>query len=560
MKKILTVLLLVLPVILICLPIPEFDAYLREITKQTAKWQGTQTPNDDSREFEIGDTQTYWNWDLTVMPPDWIQTPATCRAVGEYCYVFVADDQWNINMDQSDVDIILNYLENETMNSTEYGAIEMDINMFGPIPDEIDNDPKVIVFYSELGTYAGTTMHGYFSSFNQITEQQAQQLGAHSNECEMIYMTCNPVNPIEPILISVLPHELQHLIHWGQDIDEETWLNEGCSELAMVYFGLPDPISGFPSQPDNQLNIWNQEWADYVKVMLFFTYLEEQFDTEENNLIMDIVADPTNGLQSVINQLIDNGFAIPFESVFINWTIANFIDDPDLDQGQYGYEGLDLPSFSTAGSHTAFPVSAAGSVQSWAADYIRVFPNGENIQHDITVNKDNQSIGLIKKLNDVEEFEVSGFNFANNWSGNIPVEWDDLYFYVVYVYANHSGSLLEYSYNLEEGVSVEEELVLPEMSLSNYPNPFNPTTEIRFQISDYESNESAEIEIYNLKGQKIKEFAPSLCHPEFIEGQGEMKVTWHGTDDSGKPVSSGVYFYKLKVGKTEMTKKMLLMK
>ncbi|RLC52058.1 MAG: hypothetical protein DRI23_03755, partial [Candidatus Cloacimonadota bacterium] len=141
MKKILTILFLVLPVILICLPIPEFDAFHKQITLQTAKWQGTHSPQEDSREYEVGDTQTYWSWDLSIMPPTWIQTPATCRAVGEHCYVFVADDQWNINMDQSDVDIVFNYLENETMNSTDYGAIEMDINLFGPIPDEIDNDP-----------------------------------------------------------------------------------------------------------------------------------------------------------------------------------------------------------------------------------------------------------------------------------------------------------------------------------------------------------------------------------------------------------------------------------
>ena len=554
MKKTIICLFLLITFILGAVPIPEFDAFHRQISRQTAQWQGTQIPKEDSRDYVVGDTQIYWSWDFSVMPPLWILTPATCRAVGEHCYVFVADDQWNMNMDQSDVDIVLNYLENETMNTTEYGVIEMDVNLFGPIPDEIDNDPKIIVFYSELGSFMGTSFDGYFSAYNQVTEAQAQQMNppGHSNECEMIYMTCSPLNPTEPIRISVLAHELQHMIHWGADVNEETWLDEGCAELAMVYFGLPDPIVNFPSNPDNQLNVWNQEFADYVKVMLFFTYLEEQFDTEENNLILDIVADPTNGLSSIINQLIDNGFTIPFESVFLNWTIANFIDDTNLEQGQYGYELLELPNFSISGSHTAFPVSAAGTVQPWATDYIRIFPNGMNIEHDIIVNNANQSIGIIKKFHDVDEYEVENFNFNGAWTGYIPPEWDDLYYYIVYVYANHSNTSINYSYNLEEIVSAGNELPESGISLSNYPNPFNPSTTISFNLPENQLG-NAELTIFNLKGQQIKTI------PVILSGV-EGAVTWNGTDQNNKPVSSGVYLYKLKSGNCEVSKKMVLVK
>ena len=104
---------------------------------------------------------------------------------------------------------------------------------------------------------------------------------------------------------------------------------------------------------------------------------------------------------------------------------------------------------------------------------------------------------------------------------------------------------------------------------ANYPNPFNPTTTISFNVSN-EQNERIELVIYNLKGQRIKTFFPSLCHPEpfdklrtgSVEGRGEMKysVVWNGTDDNGHPVSSGIYFYKLKAGDFEKIRKMLLMK
>ncbi len=91
--------------------------------------------------------------------------------------------------------------------------------------------------------------------------------------------------------------------------------------------------------------------------------------------------------------------------------------------------------------------------------------------------------------------------------------------------------------------------------LNNYPNPFNPTTTISFSLTT-EYNENFEIVIYNLKGQKIKTIE---CHAEPVEVR--HSIIWNGTDDNNKPVSSGVYFYKLKAGKDfSQTKRMLLLK
>ena len=107
----------------------------------------------------------------------------------------------------------------------------------------------------------------------------------------------------------------------------------------------------------------------------------------------------------------------------------------------------------------------------------------------------------------------------------------------------------------------EDQIHIANIKLWNYPNPFNPATEIRFQTSDFVKNEATEIEIYNLKGQIVKTI-PVILSPStqlrtaLVEGS----VWWNGTDNNDKPVSSGVYFYKLKVGTTEITKKMLLTK
>ncbi len=88
-------------------------------------------------------------------------------------------------------------------------------------------------------------------------------------------------------------------------------------------------------------------------------------------------------------------------------------------------------------------------------------------------------------------------------------------------------------------------------SLSNYPNPFNPQTEIKFSLAE---EGRAELSIYNLKGQKVRTLVNDHIN------QGEHSIVWNGKDSNNNDVSSGVYFYKLKTEKHSETSKMLLLK
>ncbi|MCK4655287.1 MAG: T9SS type A sorting domain-containing protein, partial [Candidatus Cloacimonetes bacterium] len=108
--------------------------------------------------------------------------------------------------------------------------------------------------------------------------------------------------------------------------------------------------------------------------------------------------------------------------------------------------------------------------------------------------------------------------------------------------------------SLPELVETEEnEIVKPIYSLNIYPNPFNPTTTIKFTTENTEKN--TELIIYNIKGQKVKRL--KIGNSELKVGQ----IVWNGTDDSGKYVSSGVYFCRLKVNdKSKIVKKMVLVK
>ncbi|MDP8267960.1 MAG: C25 family cysteine peptidase [Candidatus Tenebribacter davisii] len=85
----------------------------------------------------------------------------------------------------------------------------------------------------------------------------------------------------------------------------------------------------------------------------------------------------------------------------------------------------------------------------------------------------------------------------------------------------------------------------------NYPNPFNPVTNISFSMNE---PGNISINIYNMKGQLVKtlinEYLDAAYH----------NVVWNGKDNSSKSVSSGIYFYKMRTGNYTATKKMILMK
>ncbi len=89
------------------------------------------------------------------------------------------------------------------------------------------------------------------------------------------------------------------------------------------------------------------------------------------------------------------------------------------------------------------------------------------------------------------------------------------------------------------------------ITATNYPNPFNPSTTIAFSLP---KAGIATVEIYNLKGQKVR----SLLHAKLSSG--EHKAVWDGTNDDGKTVSSGIYFYRVCCNKQTCTGKMILAK
>jgi hypothetical protein len=101
--------------------------------------------------------------------------------------------------------------------------------------------------------------------------------------------------------------------------------------------------------------------------------------------------------------------------------------------------------------------------------------------------------------------------FWNPWVVHMtPVEWEEV----------------------EDGAELPKEFGLRQ----NYPNPFNPATVIEYALPKVSE---VKIQIYNILGQKVRDLVDERQEP------GYKTIPWDGTDDSGKEVSSGIYFYRM---------------
>ena len=133
----------------------------------------------------------------------------------------------------------------------------------------------------------------------------------------------------------------------------------------------------------------------------------------------------------------------------------------------------------------------------------------------------------------------------------VTISEDDYVYAISYEPINHIYRSIQPTTGIDD-FSIQK---IADFKLSNYPNPFNPVTTISYELPV--NVENPVIEIFNIKGEKVKVFT----FPNRGLGTSEYSVVWNGVDKSGKSVSSGIYFYKLSInGKTEAVKKCLLLK
>ncbi len=242
----------------------------------------------------------------------------------------------------------------------------------------IDGDPRLYILYAEG---LGGSVAGYYSS----TDEYSRLAHQYSNEKEMFYLNAAIIALDDPSLPGTLAHEFQHMVHWANDSNEETWMNEGASVLAELLTGHnPGGFDFvFAVDPDVQLNAWSESGGGpesiphYGAAFLFLDYFLERFGESATRAL---VAHPANGLaamDAVLQQLgaVDtlSGNPITTDAVFADWVIANYLGDTSLADGRFGYSKYAAaPRVMPTANFGCTAPPGEMSVHQYAADYITI--------------------------------------------------------------------------------------------------------------------------------------------------------------------------------------------
>ncbi len=307
--------------------------------------------NPQPTSYAAGRKDTFWLIDLQDL--EVYQRSFELKLVTPHAYWYVADSQ----------SIRLADLQRSAavFEETIYPRIT---SAFGHewIPG-VDNDPHLNVLNGVLKGAAG-----YYSS----GDEYPRAVSRYSNQREIIYINvaAYDVNSID--YLEVLAHELQHAVHWRADPSDETWVNEGLSELATTVAGYP-PSSVYrflESRPTSVVH-WPLSGlgvqASYGGASLFMHYLIQQYGDLAN--IKPLLAQPEDGIEGIEAYLATLGHSAKFRDVFANWMTANVLDQ---ESGPYSYPGLKVKArhHRTISSYTKLE----SFVPQFAPEYTRINP------------------------------------------------------------------------------------------------------------------------------------------------------------------------------------------
>ncbi len=295
------------------------DRDLAELAERLRGAASSEPAPGDAAPLSVGDARDFWLTNLNDGSARSIT--ATLRAVSDNAYWFV-DEAAAVAQDGIEKAA-------ERFEETVRPAL---VSAFGDVRKPgIDGDERIVVLHSALDGAAG-----YFGSKDSFSKE----VHPHSNEREMVYMDANVLGVGSDLYMAVLAHELQHAIHFEQDVGEESWVNEGMSELAVEVAGYRIlSLRAFQRRPHTQLNYWAdapyKRAAHYSASAWFFIYLAQRIGGFDS--LAQLAREPLDGIDGVDSFLRPRGMT--FEQVFADWTVANYLD---ADDDRYGYRDREM--------------------------------------------------------------------------------------------------------------------------------------------------------------------------------------------------------------------------
>lgn len=362
--------------------------------------------------FIVGSKKNWWAADISA--DSFYQVSSTCRAVGNYSYIFVEDAIWKKNVDNYAVQKVLEAFESKTPANSSKGIYQTNIETFGNPPD-IDGDPKIIILILDIKdgyTGSGGYIAGYFHSVHEDTKYQ------YSNKAEILFLdgvqnNLNSADGLETAM-STTAHEFQHMIHWNYIKEDETLFDEGWSLMAEVINGYPIfEQSYYASEPEHYLFDWRRDSStevlkDYSRAARFALYLKEKFGTQIFKTYLETKIKSSNGLEISLSKL---GYNKKFTEILEDWFIANYLNNKSVNPN-WGYDYSGLPKMKSV-LHTNPNISNTNSTYKYGVRYI-TFSNGKELNIIFNNFGNNLKIKAIKIGTNTAR--VEDINFGTDYS------------------------------------------------------------------------------------------------------------------------------------------------
>lgn len=318
---------------------------------------------DTDAPYSVGAQKSFWATNTDTN--DNFKVNATLRYVGENIYFWIED---GVRFDQKELQELADTFDQEIIpTNREFFGQEWNPG--------VDGDPRFYILYAGN---LGFNLAGYYSSADELHPDAHPYSNAH----EMFLISSDNVDLGDSYIYGTMAHEFQHMIHWYQDKNEETWVNEGFSMLAehVNNYDAGGFDWSYMDNTDMQLNDWGGDIGDngphYGASYLFMVYFLDRFGEDATKALVRHDENGFVGIEKVMNELslVNATTSTPYtgEEFLADWAVANLLQDTGIEGGRYDYQTYNPTSVDMEKSVLDCPVRIDGSVYQFGVDYIEI--------------------------------------------------------------------------------------------------------------------------------------------------------------------------------------------
>ena len=323
------------------------------------------------RDERVGESRPFWVLDEPNRR--FFQVQATLRHASEHLLFYVQDGA--VGDRTTDEALAASAAAFETK------TLPLLLRYFGDLPEK----PRVTIFNGRV-----PGVGGYFSASDMLPAT----VNPYSNERPMVFMSLDATRPGTVAYDAVLAHELQHFVHQQAHPQQDSWINEGASELAMAVAGYEQTAAAraYLNNPEIQLNGWadqpGQSQPYYGGGYLILEYFAQRMGGYER--VKDLIASPGTSVNTFERYFERHAPHMRFDDLFRDFAVANVVNDRTIADGRFGHERLSNRARILDQERHAVPHVSAGSgalsnaaLRPYAARYVELNPGAAHGELEI---------------------------------------------------------------------------------------------------------------------------------------------------------------------------------